>query len=70
VPRVPVDTPATVHSCTDANNIGERMMRLHLYAGENYQQIAALVVEQRIAQAGLRLALILNDAVGSRQPAN
>jgi hypothetical protein len=61
-PAVPVETPAAVHSCTDANNIGERMMQLHLVAGEAYQQAAAPVVEQRLAQAGIRLALILNDA--------
>jgi hypothetical protein len=61
IPTVPVEAPAPVHSCTDANNIGERMMRLHLFAGENYQEAAAPVIQQRIAQAGLRLALILNE---------
>lgn len=66
VPAVPVETPAAVHSCTDANNIGERMLRLNLFAGEAYQQAAASIVEQRLAQAGLRLALILNSAA----PAN
>jgi hypothetical protein len=65
IPAVPVETPATVHSCTDANNIGERMMRLHLAAGESYQAAAAPVVEQRLAQAGVRLALILNDVTAS-----
>jgi len=64
-PAVPVEAPATVHSCTDANNIGERMMHLHLVADEGYQQAAASIVEQRLAQAGLRLALILNDAASS-----
>lgn len=68
IPTVPVETPAPVHSCTDANNIGERMLRLHLFAGEAYQQAAAPIVEERLAQAGLRLALILNDAAGSAQP--
>jgi len=62
IPAVPVETPAAVHSCSEANNIGERMMHLHLVAGEPYQQAAAPVVEQRLAQAGIRLAVILNDA--------
>lgn len=62
VPHVPVETPAPVHSCSDANNIGERMMRLHLFAGDAYQEAAAPIVEERLAQAGLRLALILNSA--------
>jgi hypothetical protein len=61
VPKVPVETPVPVHSCTDADNIGERMMRLNLFAGQSYQEIAAPVVQERIAQAGVRLAMILNE---------
>jgi hypothetical protein len=70
VPKVPVETPAPVHSCTDANNIGERMMRLNLFAGQNYQDEAAPVVQKRIAQAGVRLAMILNEAANPPQPVN
>jgi hypothetical protein len=66
LPAVPVEAPAAVHACTDANNIGERMLHLNLFAGEAYQQAAAPIVEQRLAQAGLHLALILNSAA----PAN
>ncbi len=65
IPKVPVETPAPVHSCTDANNIGERMMHLNLFAGQAYQDDAASVVEKRVAQAGVRLAMILNDAFGT-----
>jgi S1/P1 Nuclease len=64
-PPVPVEIPTQVHSCSDANDIGARMMRLHLYAGENYQEVAAPIVEERIAQAGVRLAMILNEAVAA-----
>jgi hypothetical protein len=67
-PKVPVEVPAMVHSCTDADNIGERMMRLNLVAGEKYQETGAPVVERRIAQAGVRLAMILNEAAASVQP--
>ena len=70
IPAVPVETPAPVHACTDDNNIGERMMHLHLFAGENYQDATAPIVQQRIAQAGVRLAMILNEAVGSSQALN
>jgi nuclease S1 len=62
-PPVPVEVPAAVHACTDANAIGERMMRLNLVADEKYQEAAAPVVEKRIAQAGVRLAMILNASV-------
>jgi S1/P1 Nuclease len=65
VPAVPVESLATVHSCADANHIGERMLHVHLFAGQNYQDAAAPVVEERIAQAGTRLAMILNEAVSS-----
>jgi nuclease S1 len=65
VPAVPVESPAAVHSCGDANYIGERMLHLHLFAGQNYQDAAGPIVEQRIAQAGTRLAMILNEAVSS-----
>jgi hypothetical protein len=67
-PGVPVETPAAVRACTDANNIGERMMHLQLQAGESYQENSAPVVEKRIAQAGVRLALLLNDAAGVATP--
>jgi hypothetical protein len=62
VPRVPVEPPVPVHSCADANNIGERMMHLGLYAGPAYQDAAARVIQEQIALAGVRLAVILNDA--------
>ncbi|MGB7731643.1 MAG: S1/P1 nuclease [Candidatus Acidiferrum sp.] len=62
-PKVPVEVPAAVHSCTDANNIGERMMHLNLFASEKYQEAAAPVVEEQIARAGVRLAMILNASV-------
>lgn len=61
VPKISVESPVATRSCTDANQVGERMLALHLTAAEAYQSSAAPVVEQRIAQAGVRLALILND---------
>jgi hypothetical protein len=65
VPKVPVEAPVTVHSCNDANDIGERMLRLDLFAGQGYQDSAAPIIERRIAQAGVRLAMILNQAVAA-----
>jgi len=70
VPKNPVEAPLTVRACTDANSVGERLLHLHFVAGEHYQDTAAPVVEKRIAQAGIRLALLLNDAVKSLQTAN
>ncbi len=60
--KVPVEAPVAVHSCADDNHIGERLLQMHLTAGQAYQDAAASVVERRLAQAGVRLAMILNDA--------
>jgi len=70
IPKIPVEAPVPVHSCADDNNIGERMLHLRIFAGESYQEAAAPIVEERIAQAGVRLAMIFNDAANSAQPAN
>lgn len=62
LPRIAVEPNVPVHSCTDDNNIGDRLLHQHIVAGTLYQEAAAPVAEQRIAQAGVRLALILNEA--------
>lgn len=69
-PPVPLESPTPVHSCSDDNNIGERMLQMHFYAGQNYQDLAAPIVEERIARAGVRLALILNEAVKTQASGN
>ena len=61
-PRIAIEPNVPVHTCTDDNNIGDRLFRQKLAADEAYQQKAAPIVEKRIAQAGVRLAMILNEA--------
>jgi len=56
-----------VHSCSDDNNIGDRLLHQNIVAGEAYQEKAGPVVEKRIAEAGVRLAMILNDAAKAAQ---
>lgn len=68
-PNDPVEKPLAVHACTDDNNVGERLLQMHFTAGEKYQKAAGPVVEKRLAQAGIRLAMILNDAVSAAQTA-
>ena len=67
-PAVPVEIPTAnpVRSCSEANNIGERMRGMHFSAGEPYQQAATPVVERRLAQAGVRLALVLNEVAANK----
>jgi hypothetical protein len=63
VPTDSIEPPTPVHSCTDANNVGERMFNQHFAVGAIYQDTAAPVAEKRLAQAGIRLAMILNEAL-------
>jgi hypothetical protein len=67
-PKIAIEPNVPVHSCTDDNNIGQRLLHQHIIAGEAYQEEAAPVVERRVAQAGIRLAMILNDAAKSTAP--
>ena len=66
-PKIPVEKPAPVHACTDADDVGNRMMELHASGGEAYQTAAASVVQKRLEQAGVRLAMMLNEAARSTQ---
>lgn len=66
-PKVSVEPSVPVTSCADDNNIGERLLQQKLVAGETYQEKAGVVVERRLAEAGIRLAIILNEAVKPAQ---
>jgi hypothetical protein len=59
--RVPVETPQPITSCADDNHVSARMLKLDERLGEPYQSIAVPVARQRLAQAGARLALLLNQ---------
>lgn len=59
-PTVAVEKPTPVHACTDDNNIAARLLDEHIALADPYQLQAAPIVELRIAQAGIRLAAILN----------
>jgi hypothetical protein len=59
---VGIEPDVPVNSCADDNNIGQRMLHKHLVIGEIYREQAGAVVEERLAQAGIRLAMILNEA--------
>jgi S1/P1 Nuclease len=61
-PKIAIEPNVAVHSCSDDNNIGERLLRQNIVAGEAYQEKAAPVTEKRIAESGIRLAMILNEA--------
>jgi S1/P1 Nuclease len=58
----PKEPEVPVNSCADDNNIGQRLFQKHLVIGAAYQEQAAAIIEQRLAQAGIRLAMLLNAA--------
>ncbi len=66
-PKIAIEPNVVVHNCSDDNNIGERLLRQNITAGETYQDEAAPVVEKRIAEAGVRLAMILNETAKANQ---
>jgi len=65
--KIGIEPDMKPKSCADDNHIGKRMFDKHLAVGEVYQNNAAKAIESSLAEAGVRLAMILNDAA---KPAN
>ena len=59
--RVPVESPQPVTSCADDNHVSARMLKLNEHLVEPYQNMAVPIVRARLAQAGARLAVLLNQ---------
>ena len=59
--RILRESPQLVKSCADDNHISSRMLKLNERLEQRYQNAAAPVVQQQIAKAGARLALLLNQ---------
>jgi hypothetical protein len=58
---VPVEEPQLIKSCADDNHVSTRMLQLIERLEEPYQQMAIPIVRERLAQAGARLAMLLNQ---------
>ena len=58
---VPIEKPEPVDSCSADNHIAQRMLNLHEEISQRYQDAVATVIEEQIARAGIRLAMILNQ---------
>ena len=59
--KIPVETPQPVNSCADADQIAERMLKLREKVGPEYQTFVTRTIEEQLAKAGFRLAMILNQ---------
>ncbi|HJX00272.1 MAG TPA: S1/P1 nuclease [Terriglobales bacterium] len=66
LPASPPHDAATVEptTCVDNNHIAKRIADLHIVIGERYENIARPIVEEQLTKAGIRLAALLNTAVG------
>lgn len=60
--KVGVEPDVHPKGCADNNHIGKRMFEKHLTADETYQARAAKTAEKGLVEAGVRLAMILNEA--------
>ena len=60
--KIPVEPDVKPKGCSDNNHIGKRLFEKHLAADETYQARAVKAAETGLAEAGVRLAMILNDA--------
>jgi hypothetical protein len=60
--KIGIEPDLKLKSCAENNHMGKRMLARHLAVGETYQGNASKVAETALAEAGVRLAMILNDA--------
>jgi hypothetical protein len=61
LPRtIAVEKPHPIDSCAGDNDIGSRMFALNETVAGKYQKETAPIIEQQLAEAGIRLAMILN----------
>jgi len=60
--KIGLEPDMKLKSCADNNHMGKRMFEKHLAVGDAYQTNAAKAAETGLAEAGVRLAMILNDA--------
>jgi hypothetical protein len=58
--RIAAETPQPVATCADDDHISARMLKLNEQLKDPYQNMAVPIVRERLAQAGARLAMILN----------
>ena len=58
---IPVETSQSIISCADNNHVSTRMLKENERLVDRYQDMAVPIVRKRLAQAGARLALLLNQ---------
>ena len=59
--HIPAETPQPIMSCADDNHVSTRILKLNERLEESYQKMSVPIVRERLAQAGARLAMLLNQ---------
>jgi hypothetical protein len=59
--QLPVAIPvASPHRSTQCSDIAQKVLALHERLGQRYQEAATPAIEEQLAKAGVRLAMVLN----------
>ena len=58
---IPVEKPVLVKACSDDNHVSTRLLKLHEVVWQPYVDAVAPTINEQIAKAGVRLAMILNQ---------
>lgn len=59
--RIPIENPAPVATCADANHVSTRMLALNEVVDPSYESKVSSTIQEQLARAGFRLAMILNE---------
>jgi hypothetical protein len=58
---IPAEKPAPTKSCVDDDHVSTRLLKLHEQVSQQYVDAVAPTIDEQIAKAGVRLAMILNQ---------
>ena len=58
---IPVEAPMPIKSCADDNHVSTRLLKLNEHIAQSYMDAVAPTINQQIAKAGVRLAMVLNQ---------
>jgi hypothetical protein len=59
--KIAIEKPQPITSCADDDHVSTRILHLNEDIEREYQSAAAPVVEEQLAKAGIRLAVLLNS---------
>ena len=58
---IPVEKPVPVKACSDDDHVSTRLLKLHEQVSQQYLDEATPTIDEQLAKAGVRLAMVLNQ---------